>query len=44
MKDIGDKGISGGEMSLLKGKNININYSNIAIASKDKSNLEASIR
>ncbi len=40
IKDIGDKGISGGEMSFLKANNIRIYDSNIAVASKDKSILE----
>ena len=40
IKDIGDKGISGGEMSFLNAKNISIFDSNIAFASKDKSILE----
>ena len=40
IKDIGDKGISGGEMSFLKGKNIKITNSNIALASKDKTLLQ----
>ena len=40
IKDIGDKGISGGEMSFLEGKNIKIVNSNIALASKDKTLLQ----
>jgi len=40
IKDIGDKGISGGEMSFLKANNIRIYNSNIAVASKDKSILD----
>ena len=40
IKNIGDKGISGGEMSFLKANNIRIYDSNIAVASKDKSILK----
>ncbi len=39
MKNINDKGISGGEMSYLNIKNCNISNANIGIASKDNSKL-----
>ena len=42
LKDIGDKGISAGESSSLDVKGSTISDVNIAIASKDKSNLKAS--
>ena len=37
----GDKGISGGEQSILKIKNLNIKNSKIGFASKDNSKIEA---
>jgi hypothetical protein len=40
ISDVGDKGISAGENSVVDGENINIWDSNIAVASKDKSHVK----